>query len=220
MVPSPRPPPPAPPSTTGQLARPSPHGFPAAHPRLPGSPPLSRRGVPASVPQSPQPSRREAPALARADTSAHPTPTAYRAPLSASAAGSMAGSGPVRLYTYSPTTHPEWKSQQSFVFLTSSEGDTIYYVSGPRTITFPYNVGRFFISAHTKNPTWPFSWGEYHMIALVHQEGNDTTSIGGRGPCSRRSMAPHGTVPFTPASEAGLSGPPCGTPHRPKHRAN
>ena len=97
------------------------------------------------MPQSPQPCRREAPALARADTSAHPTPTAYRASLSASAAGSMAGSGPVRLYTYSPTTTTKELVDQTFVFLKSREGDTIYYVSGPRTITFPYNVGRFFI---------------------------------------------------------------------------
>ncbi|KAJ5195648.1 uncharacterized protein N7498_009086 [Penicillium cinerascens] len=86
-------------ATGRQLARIGPPWLPPRRP--PGGPPRWRT-VPASVPQSPRSHRREAPALARAATPVCPTPTAYCASLSASAANSLAGSGPVRLYTYSP----------------------------------------------------------------------------------------------------------------------
>jgi hypothetical protein len=98
--------PPLPPAAPNhQRRRPptGPDGPPWLTGRPPGSPPLWRT-VPASVPQSPRPHRREAPALARAVTPVCPTPTAYCASPSASAADSLAGSGPDRLYTYSPAT--------------------------------------------------------------------------------------------------------------------
>lgn len=83
-----------------------------------------------------------------------PHATVYCASPSASAADALAGSGPVRLYTYPPTTTQGSEPMQSFTFRKSAGGDTIYYVSGPRTLTLPYKVGCFFISARPFCRTW------------------------------------------------------------------
>ena len=92
------------------------------------------------MPQSPQPPRRKAPALARAVTPARPTPTVCLQP--SPPQRPSPGTGPVRLYTDSPTTLGSSDVVQSFTFSKIARGDAIYYGSGPCPVFSPYNVGR------------------------------------------------------------------------------
>ncbi|KAJ6133682.1 hypothetical protein N7523_000028 [Penicillium sp. IBT 18751x] len=138
--------PPAPPANW-------PPGPPPAGSRPPGGPPLSRKepapaaAEPTAVPsQSPCSGSRRHACTPRAHCLPCTPPPQQPDP--------SPGQARFRLYTYSPTTHTAWTVGQTFTFLKPAEGDTIYYLSGPRTTTFPYNVGRFFISAHTILWTW------------------------------------------------------------------
>ena len=77
----------------------------------------------------PAPSRPHAP---RPPSAVQPSPPQRPSP----------GTGPVRLYTDSPTTLGSTDVVQSFTFPKTARGDALYYGGGPCTVIFPYNVGR------------------------------------------------------------------------------
>jgi hypothetical protein len=77
----------------------------------------------------PAPSRPHAP---RPPSAVQPSPPQRPSP----------GTGPVRLYTDSPTTLGSTDVVQSFTFPKTARGDAIYYGGGPCHVFSPYNVGR------------------------------------------------------------------------------
>jgi hypothetical protein len=138
-----------PPLRRGPAGRPPPpRGSPPGRPPLPAAPPpAARQGVRRSRGRCQQRCRR-----AHSRTVARPllwpAPSRPHAPRPPSAVQPSPpqrpspGTGPVRLYTDSPTTLGSIDVVQSFTFPKTAGGDAIYYGSGPCTVFSPYNVGR------------------------------------------------------------------------------